>query len=287
MTYLETVGHNYYTMVNMDNMLVQGTLMSSIFGAGALNPLLLLLLAFVYRIFLFIKDDPDCVYRLIPFLMQGSVNYHKLEFVGEVVTNRCFWRTETTCLTSDEFNALIDYIKQHSYDKAKCFTQIQLGSENRRSDDSDDKPNDGDSVYMCSSKLPFVLSDDIICSMSISVQEDEKNTTKTRTIRITLMSVELDAKLLMAFVAKVKLAYIEERKRAAAKKLYIYRLRMSAGDISSPYWHEVRFQSTRSFRNIYFKGKGRVAEEVGLFQEQRRMVCQERPSVDAWHWLAW
>ena len=201
--------------------------------------------------------------------MQGSVNYHKLEFVGEVVTNRCFWRTETTSLTSDEFNALIDYMKQNSYDKAKCFTQIQLDSKRRSSDDSDDsndKPDDGDSVYMCSSKLPFILSDNIICSMNISVQEDEKNTTKTRTIRITLMSVELDAHRLMEFVAKVKLAYIEERKRAAARKLYIYRLRMSAGDIASPYWHEVRFQSTRSFRNIYFKGKDELLKKLDFFR---------------------
>ena len=240
--------------------------MSTLFGSGPLSPLILILLALAYKLFLFLKEDPDCVYRLLPFLMQGSMNYHKLEFVGEVITNRSFWCTQTTSLTSDEFNSLIDYIKQHSYDKAKCFTHLQLGSKKRDSDDSADKNNEGEPVYMCSSRLPFTLSEDIICAMNIAVHDDEKQATKTRTITITLMSVELDAKLLMAFVEKVKKEYIAERKRAAAKKLYIYRLRMTADEMGSPYWHEVRFQSTRSFRNIYFKGKSELLKKLDFFR---------------------
>ena len=247
--------------------LVQGTVMSSFMGSPSISPVMLLVLALLYKLFIAIRDDSDSLYTAIPFLMQGSLSVRRLEFTGEVVTNRAFWNTRTSTLASDEFTSLMELISKIDPARARCYVHLQLnsgGSEEECADSS--APSTG---YMCSSRLPFDLAPGIQCTVDIKLQEDEKSLCKTRVILLTLLSASKTTAEMKQFVRETKEEYLNARREAAKEKLYIYRLRLQGSDESmgSAYWHEVRFRSTRSFKNIYFKGKSDLIKKLDFFRD--------------------
>lgn len=249
----------------LSSALVQGTVVSSFFGSPTFSPVMIFLFAILYKLFLLVKDDHDSIYKIIPFFMQGSLRLHKLEFTGEVVTNRGFWRAQTNSISSDEFHALMNYISRKNTCRASSFLHLQVNSSVGKDDTGSGDIEE--SMYMCNSRVPFYIADEIQCAAHLSLHEDEKSLFKTRTITLALLSSTKSIRELMRFVAQVKEAYLKERREAALEKLFIYRLRLSGSDegMSNPYWHEVRFQSTRSFDNIFFKGKADLIKKLDFF----------------------
>ena len=102
-------------------------------------------------------------------------------------------------------------------------------------------------------------------------EESEKTSVKTKRISISLMSSTKDARSLIEFVDQMTKTYLDKCKAAQHLNLYIYRLRMRSGDeLGSAYWHEVKFQSTRTFSNIYFRGKQALIDKLVFFRDNEQ-----------------
>jgi hypothetical protein len=249
------------SIVGVSSAFLQGTVLSSFMGGNTISPVLLLFLAFLYKLFQLFRDDHESLYKIVPVFMQCSFDFNKVEYSGEFVTNKSFWNTRLTSVSSDEFTSLMSHIQNISPSRAKSFFHLQVSS-------CPDGDKGDESVYLCNTRIPFLISDGVYCSTHVALMEDEKVSCKTRTITLTLMSSVKSTEQIMDFVNNIKHKYLDARRTQALEKLYIYRLRTNGsndGD-GSPYWHEVRFQSTRSFKNIYFKGKDALLKKLDFFK---------------------
>ena len=249
------------------SILMQGTVVSALTGNadGGSNIMFLVFLGALYRLYVFLQAQEQNIYQLIPYWIQGSLVMNKLEYVGEIVTTHGFWNNNTTAYTSDEFNALLAYLRSNCQERARSFAQLTLHDTNPNSDGRADKSS---TLYVCNSRLPFPIAPEITCCVSVQNEEDDKSQIKTKKISISLMSSTKDVRTLIAFVEDMTAAYILKCKLAQHHKLYIYRLRMRSGeDASGGYWHEVRFLSTRTFNNIYFRGKRELLNKLAFFRD--------------------
>ena len=248
-------------------LLMQGTFLSAITGNsdGGSNIMILVLLGAIYRLYLLLQSQEHNIYQLIPYWMQGSLVMNKLEYIGEVVSTHGFWNHSTTAITSDEFDALLAHLRDNCQKKARSFTQLTLHNIDSSSSEDQSKSS---TLYVCNSRVPFRIAPEITCSVCLQSEEDEKSHMKTKKITISLMSSTKDAHGLMEFVEDMTTKYLEQCKIAKHHSLYIYRLRMRSGDdASAAYWHEVKFQSTRRFDNIYFRGKKEILDKLAFFRD--------------------
>ena len=252
---------------HISELLMQGTFLSAVTGSsdGNSNIMLLVFLGTIYRLYLLLQSQEHNIYQLIPYWMQGSLVMNKLEYTGEVITTHGFWNHSTTAITSDEFNALLTYLRDNCQKQARSFTQLTLHNIDTGPSDSQSKSS---TLYVCNSRVPFPIAPGITCCMCVQSEEDEKSHMKTKKITISLMSSTKEANELMTFVKDITTTYLARCRSAKHDNLYIYRLRMRSGDdASAAYWHEVKFKSTRSFDNIYFRGKQKLLEKLAFFRD--------------------
>ena len=253
---------------HISELLMQGTVISAVTGNsdGGSNIMIMVFLGILYRLYMLFQSHENNIYQLIPYWLQGSLVMNKLEYTGEVVTTHGFWNHSTTAITSDEFDALLAHLRDNCQKNARSFTQLTL--HNIDSGSCSDEQSKTSTLYVCNSRIPFPIAPEITCGVSLQSEEDEKSHMKTKKITISLMSSTKDAHSLMRFVEDMTTKYLARCKIAKHHSLYIYRLRMRSGDdASAAYWHEVKFQSTRSFDNIYFRGKKEILDKLAFFRD--------------------
>ena len=258
----------------MASMLMQGTVITALTGQsdGGNNVMLFVLLGIIYRLYLMFQSQEQTLYQLVPYWMHGSLTINKLEYTGSIVTTHGFWNHSTTAVTSDEFNALLAYLRVNCQSQARSFSQLMLHDVGTHASDDRSKSS---TLYVCNSAVPFSITPEITCSVCVRDEESEKTSIKTKKISISLMSSTNDVCSLIEFVDAMTKSYLDKCKAAQHLNLYIYRLRMRAGDeLSSAYWHEVKFQSTRTFNNIYFRGKQALIDKLVFFRDNEHWYKQ-------------
>ena len=255
-----------------NGMFLQGTLMSMLFRDNQSNYFYYIAgLIFVYNFITAILDDRNnYIKKVLPYWFCGGLNINKVTIEGTVACHNGPWNSRVSAHLSDEFNAVMQYVTQFGNGNATSLKQIMIHDEERNWGS-----NDGKALYICDSQRPLRIDNDIVCTIDSIDEHNEDsnkergNTSKTKRLSIELMSVTLSVLEIKNKIDKITNRYIDEIKQQKKEKLFIYRYR-KAGDYDDdrgdiPSWHEVEFKSTRTFDNMFFKGKSEFLEKIHFF----------------------
>ena len=255
-----------------NGMFLQGTIMSMLFRDNQSNYFIYFsTLIILYNILNSIIDDQNpYIKKLLPYWFCGSLNINKVTIEGTIACHNGPWNSRISAHLSDEFNAVMEYINKYGNGMAKSLKQIMIHDEERNYGS-----NDGKGIYICDSQNPMRIDKDIICIIdSIDEHAEDSNkergaASKTKRLSIVLISNTLTVLQIKNKIAKITNEFIDNIKQQKKEKLFIYRYRKTnyddddRGDSSS--WHEVEFTSTRTFNNMFFKGKDGFLEKVHFF----------------------
>ena len=249
---------------------MHGTLMSMMVrqdGGGYFNTMLFL--ACIYQIYLIMTDRHSIIYKMMPYLSTGSFRMNKVTLEGTIVSHNGPWNSRVSAHLTDEFSAMMDYMKHANKVNVSSFKQILVHDEERRDDTK--------SIYICDALTPFKLDDDLICLVKVENDSNEESSsdrgvrTTTRTISIELLSRKLTAEKITKKIDDITRTYLDNIRRQKKEKLFIYRLKNDDDrDSVAKVWHEVEFRSTRNFVNMFFKGKEDFLKKVMFFKENEK-----------------
>ena len=257
-------------MHDMMQSFMHGTMMSVMLrpeGGGYFNSMLLLV--FIYQIYMILTDKHSIVYKMLPYLSSGSWNMSKVTLEGVIHSHNGPWNSRVSAHLTDEFSAIMNYMKTTGKNGKCSFKQILVHD--------DEKMDESKAIYICDAVTPFKLDNELICLVKIDNQtledsnSDRGTRTRTTTIIIELLSHKLNAKKITDKINMITRDYINNLKRQKREKLYIYRLKPEDDeDRYNVRWHEVEFQSTRTFENMFFKGKEDFLKKVIFFRDNEQ-----------------
>ena len=248
---------------------LQGTMMSSVMlrpEGGYFNTMLFF--ACVYQIYLIMTDKHSIIYKMLPYLASGSWNMSKVTLEGSIHTHNGPWNSRVSAHLTDEFSAIMNYMKQVNNTGACSFKQILVHDEERNTSGADEAK----AIYICDAIKPFRLDNDLICLVKVDEQNLEDSNsdrgvrTSTKSIIIELLSTTCSADEITKKIDDITKKYIDEKRKQKKEKLFIYRLKSDDDDERSLRWHEVEFQSTRMFDNMFFKGKQEFLDKIMFFK---------------------
>ena len=252
---------------NIQHYMIQGTLLSSMLGLqdSAYFPLLVIgvIVSFIYKQ---IKNENSSLYNIAPYWYSRSFTLHKVKLSGTVIHTHSAWLSRSSSILSHECNAILYELEKNTDMTNTEYTQYNLGSYKSNSSDKD-RDRDNKNVYICTSRFPFKITNDIYCKIKVITESEENQKEMSldkQYINIDLTSSVLNSKDIIAYIEQLKKTYLNACKAAKLEKLYIYRLQGDEGE-QSLNWHEVEFKSTRSFQNIYFKNKKEILNKIDFF----------------------
>ncbi len=137
-----------------------------------------------------------------------------------------------------------------------------------KNDDDED-----DDMYIVSQKKPFLYKADLkIYAIADFYTEDsggsekEKQTTKTDKITLTLYSYETNISGIKNYVNKLKDKYIKAIEDSRNSQKFIYTLvKTKYEDYKYECWSEYPFDSTRTFKNMFFENQEQVISKIQFF----------------------
>ena len=206
---------------------------------------------------------------MMPYLSTGSFRMNKVTLEGTIVSHNGPWNSRVSAHLTDEFSAMMDYMKHANKVNVSSFKQILVHDEERRDDTK--------SIYICDALTPFKLDNDLICLVKVENDSNEESSsdrgvrTTTRTISIELLSRKLTAEKITKKIDDITRTYLDNIRRQKKEKLFIYRLKNDDDrDSVAKVWHEVEFRSTRNFVNMFFKGKEDFLKKIMFFKENEK-----------------
>ena len=142
--------------------------------------------------------------------------------------------------------------------------------------DKNDDDDDND-MYIVSQKKPFLYKADLkIYAIADFYTEDsggsekEKQTTKTDKITLTLYSYETNTSGIKNYVNKLKDKYIKAIEESRNSKKFIYTLiKTTYEDYKYDCWSEYPFDSTRTFKNMFFENQKQVLSKIQFFLDNK------------------
>ena len=274
------------------------------FGVGNLELQLKMMSGSVFNMILFDKlktGDPildailtTSILSCITFLFQYLNNYlldfidffksisfdnwfqkkYIVEYDGKIAltTNIYDSRLRQTSSFSDRFKALWIYIIENVEDNKTINCIKEYSFENP----SNYKTNRDLGIYMVTQKDKFVISEKLgiyaYTSIYSEIQEqenkkrDSKDSSKIEKITIQLFSYKSDVNTIKNFVEDLKQKYLSSIEVLRDNKKFIYTLTNAKHENQKcELWDEVHFSSTRTFSNIFFKGKEDIVKKLDFF----------------------
>jgi DNA replication protein DnaC len=212
-----------------------------------------------------------------------------VEYDGKISLSTNFFdcKLNQTSAFSDRFKALwsyiisnvgenktVNFIKEYSFENPSCF-------------DSSDKRDLG--IYMVVQRDAFLISkkQEIYAYTSINseVQEqdnknsnnkDAKSSSKIEKITIQLYSYKSDVDTIKNFVEELTNNYLSSIEDLRENKKYIYTLTKAKYENSRcELWDEIVFSSTRTFSNIFFKGKDKIIKKLDFFLNNKNWFYEK------------
>ena len=203
-----------------------------------------------------------------------------VEYDGKiaVTTNSYDSRLNQTNSFSDRFKALWLYIIENVGDN-NTIKQIKEFSFENPSNYQLKIDNRDLGIYMVTQQEKFMISEKlgIYAYTSINSENQEKqNTTqdsketklsnKIEKITIKLFSYKSDVNTIKNFVEDLTLKYLSSIEDLRDNKKFIYTLTKAKYENNKyELWDEVQFLSTRTFSNIFFKGKNDIVKKLDFF----------------------
>lgn len=180
----------------------------------------------------------------------------------------------SSCFT-DSFKALWDDII-NNINNNKTIYEIKEFCASLDNDKYSNKCNEKYDLYIVSQKKAFLYNAELkIYAITEIISEDlhadkEKPATKTDKISITLYSYVTNTNEIKNYVKKIKENYLESIEQSRNSKKFIYTLiKTKYEDDKDECWSEYPFDSTRTFKNIFFENQEQVIKKINFFLENK------------------
>ena len=171
---------------------------------------------------------------------------------------------------SARFKSVWNYII-NNIEKNKTIYQIKETSTNYDSNDISTRKKNLD-IFIVSQNKHFLIDDDIYIHSEMEKDEGndktEKIITKTDIITIKIYSYKYSLDYLKNYIDKITNNYLLSIKENRSNKKFIYVLdKVKIDDSESKYdcWSECMFESTRTFKNIFFDNKQDIINKIDYF----------------------
>ncbi len=202
----------------------------------------------------------SCFYKKHTVIFQGRQNYAVSHYDREPLITSCF----TDCFKALLFDILSN-IKTNSVYEIKEFITSRKYDGLIESD-----------TYMISQKQKFLYNKDLqIYAISDIYRENtdgRKNGYKieTETITIKLFSYVSTIDVIQKHVEMLKNNYLEMIEQKRHNKTFIYNLcKTTFENDKYECWNEMEFESTRTFRNMFFEGKDEIIKKISFFMNNK------------------
>jgi len=203
-----------------------------------------------------------------------------VEYDGKIALTTNFYdsKLNQTNTFSDRFKALWFYIIENISDNNTITTIKEYSFENPSNHFKNRERDLG--IYMVTQDNKFLISKklDIYAYTSINreIQEqdnknstggkDSKSSSKIEKITIQLFSYKSDVNTIKNFVEQLTSDYLSSIEDIRENKRFIYTLtKVKYEEHRYELWDEVQFSSTRTFSNLFFKGKQDIIRKLDFF----------------------
>ena len=206
-----------------------------------------------------------------------SIFYRKntIEYEGRRSTSNNIYSmsSSVSSLYSDSFKAIWYYIMNKTEDNSSIY-KIKESSSNL---DCFKKISDvytSQSIYFVSQQEEFVFDEGIyaVCKFFKEDNENEKMSTRTEKIQISIYSFKYSVAYLQNYINKITLDYLSTIKSNRVNKKFIYTLEKTTyneDEVKLGEWSETQFYSCRNFSNMFFENKQLLLEKIDFFIKNR------------------
>jgi DNA polymerase III delta prime subunit len=208
----------------------------------------------------------DLFYKKNSFVFEGKVCFQTVCFVSTI---------SETSLFSDNFKAIWNYIIKNIENNNSIYEIKEIPANPKLKNVY--KNNTSSYLYMVTQEASFILDNNIYAKTNITHDENqddkEKIHTKTDKIKITIYSYVYSMNYLKQYIDNITSNYLETIQNYRLNKRFIYSLCKTKIDTDNETnldcWKEDIFETSRSFKNIFFDGKSKLIEKIDFFLNNR------------------
>ena len=206
-----------------------------------------------------------------------SLFYRKnfIEYEGRrSITNNIYsMSSSVSSLYSDSFKAIWDYVMNKSKNNPSIY-KIKETSSSIDCFKRGAESHNSQSMYIVSQNEEFILDDGIyaICKFFKEDSDNEKMSTRTEKIQISIYSFKFSVAELRDYVNNMTLNYLSTIKSNRINKKFIYTLEKTTyneDEVRLGEWSETPFYSCRNFSNMFFENKNLLVEKIDFFIKNR------------------
>jgi ATP-dependent 26S proteasome regulatory subunit len=201
----------------------------------------------------------------IEFLLHKLYKKNSVEYEGKISCGVGFYNSELkqTSVFGKRFKALWEYIIAE-IDKNPSIHSIKEQTLNKKEDE----------IYMVNQKDKFLVCKDLdiyaytYTENETAKKEDEeiKSRNKTTNIIIELYSYKSSTETIKMFVENITTEYMKKLESVRKNKHFIYTLsKVKYDDNISERWSETKFETTRTFNNLFFENKQKILDKIDFF----------------------
>ena len=177
----------------------------------------------------------------------------------------------TTASYSARFKAMWNYIITH-IEKNKTIYQIKETTSNYDSSAKYREDKKNEDIFIVFQNRHFLIDDDIYVHSEIEKdegnQKEEKIITKTDTITLKIYSYKHSLDYLKKYIDNITNEHLLSIKDKRSNKRFIYvldKVKIDDDDTKYAGWSEYIFESSRTFKNIFFDGKQDIINKIDYF----------------------
>jgi hypothetical protein len=263
-SYMNTIQMNLFSMIKTNNVVIDSiisTFIMSVIGV---------LINYVYeKQFYIFEFSLNKFYNLF-----YKRNIILLEGKKSSVTSAYTLTNSITSSYSDRFKAMWDYIIkniEHNNDIFQIKESISgfdsLSFNNKQLTD----------IFIVYQNKHFLIDKDVYAYTQIEKEEghekNEKHTTKTDIITIEIYSYKLSLMQLKKYIEGITSNYLSSIKDTRYNKQFVYyldKVDILEHDPKYSYWREDLFESSRTFKNIFFDGKQKILDKLDFFMNNKK-----------------
>ena len=260
--------------MDLQGTFLQGTVMSLFLRNNETEGMIYMMFAYViYKcVMTILFDDGYYIDKIVPYIACWSLNIRKVSIEGTIACHNGPWNSRVSVHLSDEFRAVMEYITMHGNRNATSLRQLKIHNDENERDWGGDE---GKTIYVCDSQRPIRIDNNLVCLVSSNENsandehKDRVSTSRTKKITIELLSSTLSVLEIKERIDAITTNYMDSVKKQKKDKLYIYRYKKAGrnddDDRDTCDWHEVEFNSSRRFDNMFFKGKDQFLDKIRFF----------------------
>jgi len=198
-------------------------------------------------------------YRKFSITFEGKQSYVVNKYTQCPKISACF---------SDSFKAIYyDIIKTMKHNNTVYDIQEYITNTDKF---FSDKVED---MFIIKQKTPILYSNPLQIYAITTIKKEESDTekgstTKIDNISITLYSYQSNISQIQDFINNIKQSYLDQIESNRVGKKFIYSLKnipYKDDEGNTELWNETIFESTRTFKNMFFEGKDEVLEKIHFF----------------------